>query len=83
MGAHIDNVEEHLRALFRRENAVDYQVEDYLRSDRRDSMMLLIEDGDNNNGSLFLPSPENTESPAWTLTSFGRGQIGQWFQRSK
>jgi len=82
MGAHIDNVEEHLQALFRRENAADYQVEDYLRSDRRDSMML-IEDGDNSNGSLFLSSPEKNESPAWTLTSFGRWQIGQWFQRSK
>ena len=88
MGSRMGNIDDHLKALIQQENAVDYQVEDYLFSGGRkaresssgsDSVMQ-IDDYDED--SLYDADKEGVASRAWALTAYGRWQIGQWFYRS-
>jgi len=92
MGIHIEDVEEHLQALLKQENSLDYQVDDYLFAGSRNShqacsqshSIMSVESNDagppvETNGDAYTVA----SGASWSLTTQGRWQIGQWFYRSK
>lgn len=92
MGIHIEDVEEHLKALLKQESASDYQVDDYLLAgscqshltfSRSHSMMSV--DVDDAGSEVETNRNANTAASgaSWSLTTQGRWQIGQWYYRSK